>query len=167
MTFCPDGHVNVESVDLEPRLARRLNQHLMLFYTNQSRRAESVLQEQVQNIADRMEVLCELKQLAVRARRYLQDGDLDGFGCLLHAGWVLKQQMASRISNTHIDDLYSTARDAGALGGKIVGAGGGGYLLLYCPRERQEQVRDALRHLPELSFHLERDGSKVIFNYRR
>ena len=167
ITFCPDDDVDVESVNLDPKLARRLNQHLMLFYTNHARKSESVLNEQVQNIPDRMEVLRQLKHLAVHARRYLQDGNLDAFGCLLHEGWMLKQQMASKITNTYIDDLYASAREAGALGGKIVGAGGGGYLLLYCPRESQDCVREVLWQLPELPFHLERDGSKVILNYRR
>lgn len=75
--------------------------------------------------------------------------------------------MASQISNGHIDGMYATARRAGALGGKITGAGGGGFLLLYCPRECQPAVREALKDYRELPFHLERDGSKVIFNYRR
>jgi D-glycero-alpha-D-manno-heptose-7-phosphate kinase len=75
--------------------------------------------------------------------------------------------MASQISNGDIDEIYATARRAGALGGKITGAGGGGFLLLYCPREKQSGVRDALRSLPELPFHLEPDGTKVILNYRR
>ena len=80
---------------------------------------------------------------------------------------MLKKQLASKISSSAIDELYDTAREAGALGGKIAGAGGGGFLMLYCPRERQDAVRTALQHLPELPFHLERDGTKVIFNYRR
>jgi D-glycero-alpha-D-manno-heptose-7-phosphate kinase len=86
---------------------------------------------------------------------------------MLHKSWLLKKQLASKISNSTIDDLYEVARQAGALGGKITGAGGGGYLLLYCPRDKQDRVRTALHCLTELPFHLERDGSKVIFNYRR
>ncbi|MBC7224740.1 MAG: GHMP kinase, partial [Anaerolineae bacterium] len=77
------------------------------------------------------------------------------------------KQFASKITNPQIDDMYTTARKAGALGGKIAGAGGGGFLLLYCPRERQADVRAALHGFRELPFHLESDGTKVIFNIRR
>ena len=165
--FCPDEGVEVQSVDIDPKIARRLNQNLMLFYTNVARKAESVLSEQRQNTGDRIPVLQEMKSLAVQARQQLYEGRLDDFGQLLHEAWLLKKQLASKISTGVIDELYDTAIAAGALGGKIAGAGGGGFLMLYCPRERQDAVRDALHHLPELPFHLERDGTKVIFNYRR
>jgi D-glycero-alpha-D-manno-heptose-7-phosphate kinase len=165
--FLADESVVVEKVDLAEGERRRLNQQLMLFYTNSTRRSETVLTEQKANIAERMEVLRGMKELAYVARGLLEMGDFDAFGRLLHQGWELKKQMASKISNGAIDDLYTTARKAGALGGKITGAGGGGFLLLYCPREKQYDVREALSPLRELSFHLEPDGSKVIFNYRR
>lgn len=165
--FLPDETVIVETVNLSESERRRLNQQLMLFFTNTTRRSEEVLTEQNTNITARMEVLRGLKELACQGRVLLESGDFDGFGCLLHQGWEMKKQMASRISTGEIDELYATARKAGALGGKITGAGGGGFLLLYCPREKQYQVRDALRPLPELPFHLEPDGTKVIFNYRR
>lgn len=165
--FCPDEQVEVETVAIDPQLARRLNQNLMLFYTNVARKAESVLSEQRQNTADRMDVLREMRDMAVYGRQYLCEGRLDDFGRMLHEAWLLKKQLASKISSSIIDELYATALDAGALGGKIAGAGGGGFLMLYCPRERQDAVRSALSDLPELPFHLERDGTKVIFNYRR
>jgi len=165
--FCPHEQVEVESMTIDPQIARRLNQNLMLFYTNVARKAESVLTEQRQNVNGRMTVLQEMKTLALLGRDYLCQGRLDDFGSLLHEAWVLKKQLASKISTSVIDDLYATAREAGALGGKIAGAGGGGFLMLYCPRDRQDAVRHALSDLPELPFHLERDGTKVIFNYRR
>jgi D-glycero-alpha-D-manno-heptose-7-phosphate kinase len=112
-------------------------------------------------------VLREMRQMVSTGRVALEAGALDDFGRLLNDAWQLKKQLASKVSNSHIDDLYAAAIRAGALGGKITGAGGGGFLLLYCPREKQDAVRDALRHLPELPFHLERDGTKIIFNYRR
>ncbi len=165
--FSHGEKVDVETAVIEPIVARRLNQNLMLFYTNVARKAESVLSEQRQNVGNRMPVFQEMKVLALRARQYLCDGRLDEFGRLMHESWLLKKQLASKISSDVIDDIYSSAIDAGALGGKITGAGGGGFLMLYCPRDRQDAVRSALTQLPELSFHLERDGSKVIFNYRR
>lgn len=165
--FRTDGHVEVKPLGLDENQLQALNQNLMLFFTNITRRAETVLTEQVNNINDRLDVLREMKRLALQGRECLRAGAFDDFGLLLHQGWELKKQLASRISNGIIDTLYETARKAGALGGKITGAGGGGFLLLYCPREKQDRVRTALRGLPELPFHLERDGSKVIFNYRR
>jgi D-glycero-alpha-D-manno-heptose-7-phosphate kinase len=165
--FLPDETVVVEKVELPDGQRRRLNQQLMLFYTNSTRRSETVLTEQKANINDRMAVLRGLKALAYEGRALLEAGDFDAFGRLMHEGWTLKKQMASKISNGQIDEIYAAARKAGALGGKITGAGGGGFLLLYCPREKQYDVRDALQPLVELPFHLEPDGSKVIFNYRR
>lgn len=165
--FCPDDSVIVESIDLAPSERRRLNQQLMLFYTNSSRSSESVLQEQNTNISRHLSVLRELKSMAYQGRTLLEQGDFDGFGRLLHESWQHKKKLASKISNLHIDEVYDVARKAGAIGGKITGAGGGGFMLLYCPREKQYQVREALKQFQELPFHLENDGSKVIFNYIR
>ena len=86
---------------------------------------------------------------------------------MLHQSWELKKRLAGTITNGIIDELYEMARGAGAIGGKIAGAGGGGFLLLYVPLERQNQVRMKLNRLQELPFRLEADGTKVIFNYRR
>lgn len=165
--FGKDGCVQVEDVGLSESRTRRLNQNLLLFFTGITRKSESILGEQRANVADRTAVLRELSRLAQTGLECLRAGELDEIGLLLHEGWLLKKQMASRISSGTIDDLYATARRAGALGGKIAGAGGGGYLMLYCPRQDQDSVRSALSSLPELAFHLERDGSKVIFNHRR
>jgi D-glycero-alpha-D-manno-heptose-7-phosphate kinase len=165
--FCKSGGIKVASLNLDENQLRRLNQNLMLFFTGITRKSESVLNEQVQNISERLDMLGDMKQLAMHGRTCLQAGEFDELGRLLHTGWLLKKQLASRVSNGLIDDLYQTARRAGALGGKITGAGGGGYLLLYCPRHKQDEVRTALCRLSELSFHLARDGSKVVLNYHR
>jgi D-glycero-alpha-D-manno-heptose-7-phosphate kinase len=165
--FGSDSRIEVESLCLDDVQCRRLGRNLMLFFTNITRKSETVLTEQVRNVNDRLEVLREMKRLALEARICLQAGAFDDFGLLLHRGWQFKKQLASRISNENIDALYQAAREAGATGGKITGAGGGGFLLLYCPQQRQDDVRAALHGLPELPFRLERDGTKVIFNYRR
>jgi D-glycero-alpha-D-manno-heptose-7-phosphate kinase len=165
--FKPDESVIVEKVDLPDEARRSLSRNLMLFYTGITRSASTVLKEQVSNIDDRFEVLRKMKQLAVEARECLERQAFHEFGDLLHQGWEYKKQLASGISNGRLDDMYGVARQAGAIGGKITGAGGGGFLLLYCPMERQDEVRKALSHLRELPFTLERDGSKAIFNYRR
>lgn len=165
--FQCDEKVVVEKVEISDSERRRFNQLLMLFYTNQSRNSESILKEQKQGMHRRSDELRELKSMAHRGRSLLENGDFDSFGMLMDDAWKLKKTLAPRISNRQIDDIYAAAKKAGALGGKIAGAGGGGFLLLYCPRERQYEVRDALNGLVELPFHLEEHGSKVIFNYHR
>lgn len=165
--FCTDGTVRVEKVELDPSLRFELNERFLLFYTGINRKADSVLTEQKSNIKDRLNVLREIKQIAYQAKSELQKGSLDTFGSLLHEAWELKKRMAGQISNGMIDDVYNAARKAGAVGGKITGAGGGGFILLYAPHEAHRAIRRALSKLQELPFQLESDGSKVIFNYRR
>jgi len=167
ITFNPDDTVQVEPITLSEESKRRLSRHLMLFFTNITRQSSSVLAEQKENISTRMEFLRRLKDLALEARTRVLEGSFDSLGELMHAGWELKKQLASAITNNVIDEMYYLARKAGAVGGKITGAGGGGFLLLYCPPGKQDDVRAALHGLRELPFTLERDGTKVIFNVRR
>jgi len=165
--FLPDGQVKVEKLNLDTEFRRALNDAFLLFYTGITRKADTILVEQKNNIKERISVLREIKQMAIQARRELEAGDFDAFGSLMHQSWELKKKMAGSISNGTINDIYETARQAGAVGGKITGAGGGGFILLYVPYERQFAVRQALQNLQELPFRLESDGTKVIFNYRR
>lgn len=162
--FGRNDEICVQHLGLDHTQLRKLNQNLMLFYTNVNRKAESVLTEQSQNIDANTQLLCQMKELALQARSALARHAFDDFGALLDESWQLKKRLASRISNQVIDDLYSAARKAGAIGGKISGAGGGGFLLLYCPPRHQDEVRQALHSLRELPFRLEPDGSKVIFH---
>jgi len=165
--FLPDGQVKVEKVSLDTESRRILNDRFLLFFTGVSRRADFILQEQKENIKDRIIVLREIKQLVSEARKVLASRDFDTFGLLMHESWKLKKSLAGSITNGVIDDMYELARSRGAIGGKITGAGGGGFLLLYVPYDRQAPIRDAFCGLRELPFRLESDGTKVIFNYRR
>lgn len=167
LEFTRAGEVRTEKVELAPEMSRKFSGNLLLFFTGVTRSSGTILTEQKDNIGERLSVLCEMKQIAYAAREAIMNGNLDAIGELLHESWQLKKQLASRISNGSIDKIYSRAREAGAIGGKITGAGGGGFLLLYCRPEKQEAVRAALHGLQELPFNLEPDGSKVIFNYRR
>jgi D-glycero-alpha-D-manno-heptose-7-phosphate kinase len=165
--FQPDGHVVAEKLKIDPASRRRLNDNLMLFFTGVTRNADTILAEQTRNIDNKWEVLRKIKDMAYIARHELTLGNVDAIGEMLHEGWMLKKQLAQRISNSVLDEMYAVARQAGAIGGKITGAGGGGFLLIYCLPEYQEKVRHALIGLQELPFNLESDGSKVIFNYKR
>jgi D-glycero-alpha-D-manno-heptose-7-phosphate kinase len=167
MEFNGDDSVTCHEIELDKRLMRYLNESFLLFFTGMTRKAENILAEQKANIDGRLSVLCEMKHIAYSAYQELQQGRLEAIGQLLHESWLLKKRLASQVSNGTLDDMYETARKAGAVGGKISGAGGGGFLLLYCPQERQEAVRDALSGLQELPFRMGQDGSKVIFDYQR
>ena len=165
--FGKDGVITQERVKLDKITQRQLSTNTLLFFTGVTRKADKILKEQKSNIEERKEILSQMKDLVPIARKELELGNPHAIGELLHRGWELKKQMASKVSNPQLDEMYTTARKAGAIGGKISGAGGGGFLLLYCPQEKQESVRTALSNLQELSINLEADGSKVIFNYQR
>lgn len=164
--FPADAQARVSNVLIPEIALQELNRRLMLFFTNLTRSSASVLTEQRENIGNRHEVLCQLRDMAYAGSKYLANGNLDALGRLMHEGWELKKKLASGVSNDVINAMYDTARKSGALGGKIAGAGGGGFLLLYCPLDKQDHVREALGHLRELPIGLERDGSKVMLNLR-
>jgi D-glycero-alpha-D-manno-heptose-7-phosphate kinase len=165
--FLPEGEVKVEKIDISSDARRALNDNFLLFFTGVSRSSSSILDEQKNKIKDRLGELREIKQMAYQAREYVEAENFDAIGGLMHQSWELKKRLAGTISNGHINDMYEAARSAGAIGGKIAGAGGGGFLLLYVPYERQSRVRAVLNGLQELPFRLEADGTKIIFNYRR
>ncbi len=167
ISFEKDDVVTVSKLGVNDELIRRLNRNMMLFYTNITRPSESILVEQRENISEREDSLAGLRELAVQARDCLKNGDLSEFGNMLHNGWELKRGLASGVSNQNLDDLYNASRKAGAIGGKIAGAGGGGFLLLYAPLAAQDNVRNALSSLRELPFLFERDGSRVVFDLGR
>ena len=165
-TFRPGG-VEVERLGLADGHADRLSENLMLFYTNKTRKSETILREQKANMTGKFALVKEIKAVAQSARAVLSAGEIDRMGELLDRGWTWKYKMSGLVSNDEIDTMYRKARDAGATGGKVCGAGGGGFLLLCCPESTRSRVRDALSDYRELPFNLERDGTKVIFNMRR
>ncbi len=165
--FRKDGSVSVAPVALSPSEQRRLESSLMLFFTGITRDAQTILAEQKQSTAQNTAHLQAIAALAREMYEHVCRGQFDEVGRLLHENWEHKRRLASRITLPEIDEMYERARQAGALGGKIAGAGGGGFLLLYCRPEDQERVREALRGFRELPFRIEPDGSKVVFNLKR
>jgi D-glycero-alpha-D-manno-heptose-7-phosphate kinase len=170
MTFDPDGLTEVQPVDLDATLLREFQSNLMLFFTGSAHHSWTILQEQEESTRSgkgaAVEALHRVRALADRMLTALRRGDLTLFGSLLDEGWEAKRRISGRISNPRIDHLYDLARNAGALGGKITGAGGGGFLLLYCEHERQEAVRTALRTegIQEMAFALDTNGAQLIVN---
>jgi D-glycero-alpha-D-manno-heptose-7-phosphate kinase len=162
--FKKTGEVVVEKLRVNPEVKREITNNLMLFFTNRTRSANTILSEQRSNIIDRYAELEELRDLAYEAKNAVITGEIDKIGLLLNRNWELKKQLASGVSDNEINTMYSTAIDAGAIGGKVAGAGGGGFLLVYCPKANQESVRTAMRNYREMSISISRDGSKIVFN---
>jgi D-glycero-alpha-D-manno-heptose-7-phosphate kinase len=165
--FEKDGHVKIEKMNIPESTRRRLSSNLLLFYTNRTRSADTLLVEQKNNLKENIEYLREIKKYVEVLKEILLANELDEVGRVLHETWILKKQLANNISDKELDKIYETALQSGALGGKLTGAGGGGFFLFYCPREHQDSLRTALHKLQELRFHFEIDGSKAIFNNRR
>ncbi len=161
--FYPNGQVGVQSVICNPVLLALLKKRLMLFFTGMTRLASDILKDQKQNIADRMPVLDQMTDMVDESILTLQEGSLDDWGYMLDRAWELKRAMSDRINNPCIEEMYQKGKSAGALGGKILGAGGGGFLLLYVPEEKQEKVREALQDYRQIEFDFEQEGSRIIF----
>ena len=164
--FNPDESVFVDPVLCERDLRERLHRHLLMLYTGITRSANDVLDEQSRNTehnGSTVEDLVRMRDLADQLRDCLCSGKLDGFGETLHAGWMLKKRLAAGISNPEIDAWYDAARRCGAIGGKLLGAGGGGFLLLCAPPECHTQICRALPKLTPVTFRFEPQGSKIIF----
>ncbi|MBI4354246.1 MAG: GHMP kinase [Candidatus Omnitrophica bacterium] len=161
--FQPDGRVTVEPQHLPEGAVQRLFDHLVMFWTAMSRDAASVLKEQQDNIPEKFPVLQTMREDARFLQGLLHNGfDPLAFGRLLDTTWQRKRQLASRISNDRIDAWYERAKEAGAVGGKICGAGGGGFLLLVSPQDRQDAIRLALHDMQEVRVGYEANGSCVL-----
>lgn len=154
--------VRVSPLPVGESTLQALDERLLLFSTGTRRHSGAVLSRQHANPTE-VDGLHRIKALAYEMCERLRADDLDGFGTLLHRSWLAKRQLSSGVSSTHIDTCYDVAREAGALGGKITGAGGGGFLLVYCASGRQREVRRALGSLglEELRFTFDRDGAVV------
>jgi D-glycero-alpha-D-manno-heptose-7-phosphate kinase len=161
--FLPGERVEAAPIACDLRFRRRLNRRLMLFYTGITRKSRSILKRQTENIAHRLPVLERMRVQAEEARDLLRRGDARGLGALLHEGWVLKRQLARGVTNATIERYYQKALDAGAAGGKLLGAGRGGFLLLFCDPSGQDRVRRALKEMEETPFAFEPEGSKIVY----
>ncbi len=165
--FCKDGSVEVNPINVESDPKRKLGSNLLLFFTDTTRKASSILEEQSRNIINKLEFHHKIKELALDTLEGLNSLDINRVGENLKINWELKKQLASNVSNPDIDKMYNLAMDGGALGAKISGAGGGGFLLVYCERDKQDTLRRSLRKYRELPFLLEKYGSKIIFDQTR
>lgn len=164
--FLPDDTVEIEPVIMKNSVKKELNDNLLLFYTGLTHSAGSILKEQNANVVsaqEKFDGMVRMTELAYEMREAVVNGELSRFGEILNENWLLKRSMASTISNGFIDDYYELALRSGAKGGKLLGAGGGGFLLFYCEKEYQPRLRSALSNLVELPFDMESGGTKVIY----
>lgn len=162
--FNSDGTVFVEPIVGEPEVKKRLETNLIMFYVGNVRKASQILKEQKENMEqnEKYERVRKMVQLAEEVRDSLNKGRISDIGEALHKGWLLKKELASGISNPALDLYYERALRAGAIGGKLLGAGGGGFLLFYCEPKYQNRVRRSL-NLRELKFRFDNEGSKIIY----
>jgi len=167
--FQHDDTVKRIPVEMDNGLLRRFSSATLLYYTGITRSSDTILAEQKKNFSEqeKFSVMSEMVGMVAPFRAALEQGDIETCGRLLDENWRLKKKMATGITNGEIEQMYEKAKRAGALGGKIAGAGGGGFLMLVVPREKQNAVFDAMKGYRELPFMLERSGSKVIFDDRR
>lgn len=163
--FMGNGDVDVEPIILSKSCEDQLNDNLLMFYTGKLHSASEILKEQSDNISqeDKFSNLVKMTELAQELRKTLLNENLNEFGRILNDGWQLKRELASGITDSFVDKTYETAMANGALGGKLLGAGGGGFILLYCEKGHQKRLRSALNHLVELPFDMENGGTKVVY----
>src|SRR5207302_4855842 len=159
----------VKPLILDPDVLRQLEANLLLIFTGSAHHSWTILKEQEKSTrahGPAVEALKEVHTLADRMRAVLEQGDLRAFGTLMDEAWQAKKRVSTKISNTRIDHLYRLARLNGALGGKITGAGGGGFLLLFCEPPQQDQVRETLsaQGIREMAFAFDFQGAQLIVN---
>lgn len=161
--FKPDGRVTVDPIICSYEVKQRLEQNLLMFYTGLTRSSHDILDEQKSKSEKKKEDLDELKRLSKEVRNTLSRGEVEKVGEYLHQGWLKKRELASKISNPEIDRAYQAAIEAGAIGGKLLGAGGGGFILLYCEKKNQDKVRKALSQMKEMPFEMDPEGTKILY----
>jgi len=165
--FCPDGFVKVEPIIMKKESYKKLEENLLMFYTGDVRDANVILKNETASLAsdiEKIEATKKLTSLTLLLKNELQSNNVDALGPILKTSWEIKKSLAKGISNPIIDAHYDSAIKAGATGGKLLGAGGGGFLLFYCPSEEiRIKTRLALHDLKELPFELDNAGASIIF----
>lgn len=166
--FMPNGFVNVEPVVMATDSYKKLENNLLMFYLGGTHSASEILKEQSGNVvhADKANTQKKMCELARILKAELQKNNVDAMGELLHENWMLKKSLASGISNSKVDDIYEQASRAGASGGKLLGAGGAGFMLFYVREDRQAAVRSTLADLREMEFEMDNSGASIVMTDR-
>lgn len=165
--FKRDDNVIVSKLAMDSLKKQELSDNLLLFYTGTSRDANVILEKQVTNLkssSHKNQLMHKIVKLTYQLKQELLNNNIDSMGSILHENWMYKKELANTISSQFIDDNYELAKKNGAIGGKILGAGGGGFFLFYSKKENHEKLRKSLSHMKELEFSLESSGTNVIYS---
>ena len=162
--FQPSGFVDVQPIIMKPESYKKLENNILMFYLGGVHSASAILKEQSRNVRtiDKAKIQQQMCELTRTLKEELQKNNIDAMGELLHENWMLKKLLASGISNPQIDETYKKAMDAGALGGKLLGAGGAGFMIFYVKPEKQENVRNALCDFREMDFEMDNSGASIV-----
>ena len=165
ITFYGDETVNVEKIIMRTEKKQELEDNLIMVFVGGEHSANAILKSQSAAISDtkKFEAQKEMVKLAYNLRESLENNNLDDFGRILHENWLLKKSLTTGISNGIVDQIYNKGIEAGALGGKLLGAGGAGFILFYCPIEKQQEFRERMGNVSELNFKFDNYGSKIIY----
>ncbi|MEE9304122.1 MAG: hypothetical protein V3U84_10090 [Thiotrichaceae bacterium] len=162
--FSPNGEISVKPLTLPAERIQELESNLMLFYTGIKRTASDLAQSYVNNIDDKSQLMQALTEMVNEGISILHGKqDIAEFGKLLNEAWQVKQKFSDKVSNTYVTEMYNLGISAGAIGGKILGAGGGGFMMLFVPPDLQKQVREKLNNFIHVPFKFEFSGSQIIF----
>lgn len=162
--FLPNGEISIRPVTLQKDRIEELNAHLMLFYSGSKRTASDIAESYVKDIESKKRQLRIMKDLVEESISILANcQDIIEFGELLHEAWQIKRGLSHKVSNPHLDQIYDEALSAGAIGGKVTGAGGGGFMMFFVPPSQQIKVKERLKHLIYVPFKFEFNGSQIIF----
>ncbi len=162
--FLPSGEIRSNPVAISPERLKTLESHLLLYFTGFSRIASVIVKEQLENIPRRQAELGRMREMVDESLSVLDHGELADFGRLLDESWQLKRRLSSKISTAAIDGIYEAAKSAGALGGKLLGAGGGGFMIMFALPEDQPRVKEKLKGLLRIPFHFEGEGSRLLLD---
>lgn len=163
LEFAKDTDIKIQKVDITSQRKNELFSSLMLFFTGITRSAQAVEANKIKNINNISKILTRIKNQTYEAYDYLlSSGPINKFGNMLHQSWVEKKQLDASVSNSTIDFMYQKALSAGALGGKLLGAGGGGFLLLFVPIDKKNNIREVLKGFHEINFEISNEGSTII-----
>jgi D-glycero-alpha-D-manno-heptose-7-phosphate kinase len=165
ITFYGDETVNVEKIIMDPLKKQELQDNLMMVYVGGEHSANEILKKQSAAMDDRakFDTQKQMVALAYDLRQSLESNSIDEFGRILHEGWLMKKSLTKGISNGSVDALYQRGIESGALGGKLLGAGGAGFILFYCPKEKQAHFRQKMGEMREMPVHFDDFGSKIIY----
>lgn len=165
ITFNQDGSYNIKELKIKNDIEKKLNNRLILLFTGNQRRANDIVKTYVHKLTiQKKNQMMDIQNYVLKAKKYIKNGLLDDFGDLLNESWYKKKELSKNISSNLIDEIYKRALKNGSLGGKLLGAGGGGFFLFYVPEENFEKFKKSLKNYPLIPFKFEKEGSQIIYN---